>query len=161
MVAYVFTDWWIDYCITSSKKYSSYIQDDNKFNDILNQDTKEGEMGQPWKRFLTATRKILQGQINLVFCSGHNVPTLFQNLQKEVLNLQGAWHSPNMLFTMVHGQVSVLKPDNTPALWVWTLATFTSIKPMVSMNTSDHLICCIVSNVYNCYRIETDTILII
>jgi len=33
---------------------------------------------------------------NSVFCSGYNVPSLFQNLQE-------AWHPPSMLPTIVHG----------------------------------------------------------
>jgi len=49
---------------------------------------------------LTANKKVWK---NLVFCSIYNASTLFKNLQK-VFNLQGVWHSPNMLPTMVHGQ---------------------------------------------------------
>ena len=42
---------------------------------------------------------------SMEFCEGLNVPTLFQNLQKRsVCSVQGSWHSPNTLHTIVHGQ---------------------------------------------------------
>jgi hypothetical protein len=45
------------------------------------------------------------GTKNLFFCSSYNAaPTLFQTLQKKFFKMHGAWHSPNMLPTMVHGQ---------------------------------------------------------
>jgi hypothetical protein len=37
-------DWLIDDCLTSSDQYLSYIQDENKFYNILNPDRKEGDM---------------------------------------------------------------------------------------------------------------------
>ena len=44
------------------------------------------------------------GTENVVFCSGYNVPTLFFKSTTEAFSMQGAWHSPNMLPTMVQGQ---------------------------------------------------------
>jgi hypothetical protein len=41
---------------------------------------------------------------NVVFCSGYDVPTLSKS-RKHVLSVQGAWHSPSTVPTMVHGQV--------------------------------------------------------
>jgi len=41
----------------------------------------------------------------LAFCNDNNALVL--NLQKGYCNVQGVWHTPNMLATMVHGQVSI------------------------------------------------------
>ena len=40
---------------------------------------------------------------NLVFCSGYNAYTFLKSTE-EVFYVQGAWHSVNMLLTMVHDQ---------------------------------------------------------
>ena len=40
---------------------------------------------------------------NLILCSTYNAPTLFAKSKKEVFSVQGAWHSPNTLSTMMQG----------------------------------------------------------
>jgi hypothetical protein len=51
-------------------------------------------MGKLEEWHLTAIEKLR----DLIFCSVYNAPTLFQNLQ-EIFDVQGTWHSPNMLPT--------------------------------------------------------------
>jgi hypothetical protein len=41
---------------------------------------------------------------NLVFYSNYDEASLFRILQKRSFNVQGVWHSANMLPSMVHGQ---------------------------------------------------------
>lgn len=54
----------------------------------------------------------MESWVVITISSGHNVTTLFQNLQR-FFNIQGAWNSPNILPTIVHWP-SVLQPDNPP-----------------------------------------------
>ena len=42
---------------------------------------------------------------NLAFCSSNTGLILSQNVLKFFFNLQTAWHSPNALHTIIHGQV--------------------------------------------------------
>ena len=60
-----------------------FIEDENKFNN------KYDELG---------------GTINLVFCSGYKAPTLSSEISKEMFSVQGAWQSPRMFPSTVHGQ---------------------------------------------------------
>jgi len=41
---------------------------------------------------------------NVVFCSSYNIPTLFRNTKMYTQEVQGTWHSPNTLPTMIHAQ---------------------------------------------------------
>ena len=63
------------------------------------------------------------GTTNLVFCSGYNLST-FSKSTKEDLNMQGAWHSPNTLPTVVHCQAFCIitwQPPIKRKLPIWHL----------------------------------------
>jgi len=81
----------IDYCLTCTKLYFSYIQDENTFNNNKNYIEMREEIGQP-VRLLTDTvfsKETWVGTKNLVYCNGYNlnVHILFQNLQKKKRSL--------------------------------------------------------------------------
>ena len=64
------------------------------------------------------------GANKLAFCSGQSVQTLFSKYTKEIYNVQGSLHFPNMLTTMVHGidfyralNLSSTNWDHTGKVW--------------------------------------------
>ena len=100
----------IDYCLMPSEQYFSSIQYKHKFiiykkyyiyrNKWRNESTRSRTYFDCyWK-----SMDIWVGTKNLVFCSGYNVSYSFSKSTKEVISGQAAWHSPNMLPTMIHGQ---------------------------------------------------------
>jgi hypothetical protein len=62
-------------------------------------------MGQPGQRHSCHWKSIESWVWTkyLVFCSDYNVPLFFENYKK-VFSVQRAWHSPNTLPKMAHGQ---------------------------------------------------------
>ena len=118
----------IDYCLTSSEQYFSYVQDENEFNNILNSDNKEGVIGHCENMESCIRTKCL------AYCSSYSL----LNLQ-EVFKVHGVLHFPNTLPNMVHGQVfRIVNWDprrrappihhhgtHWTALWIWALLTFT------------------------------------
>ena len=68
-------------------------------------------MDQSGQRLVKATYKNMENLVrttNLVFYSSYDEASLFRILQKRSFNVQGVWHSANMLPSMVHGQAFVL-----------------------------------------------------
>ena len=59
-------DWLIDFCLTSSEQYFSYIQDENKFHNTNVHknyiEMREGK-GQLSQRLLTATKKSMESWV--------------------------------------------------------------------------------------------------
>ena len=64
-------------------------------------------MGQPVHQLLIATDKVERELGREEHCSlyGYNATTFFPKSTNEVFSGQGAWHSPNLLPTIVQGQV--------------------------------------------------------
>jgi hypothetical protein len=98
----------------------------------------------------------------------------FLKSTKEIFSLQGAWHSPSTLNTMVHGQafsiITLQSPihatptrskGNPPvrfqkmrwaALWIWTLGIFTSTQVSFLTMINTHISIC---QTYSDHRIRS------
>jgi hypothetical protein len=116
-------NWLIDYDLTSSDQYFTYIQDENRFNNISIQFNILMEIAQ----YIQLTLKPFYGRnegedgsttfhchCRTVWRVGYERTTLsfvaatmrllFFEIYKRGLRVQGMWHSPNVLPTMVHGR---------------------------------------------------------
>jgi hypothetical protein len=116
-------NWLIDYDLTSSDQYFTYIQDENRFNNISIQFNILMEIAQ----YIQLTLKPIYGRnegedgsttfhchCRTIWRVGYERTTLsfvaatmrllFFEIYKRGLRVQGMWHSPNVLPTMVHGR---------------------------------------------------------
>lgn len=70
---------------------------------------------------MTATGKVQRFwtvTTNIVFCSFYNVSSLFRSLQiKEICNVHGVRHSPNILPNMIHGHASRIIARQSLLTW--------------------------------------------
>ena len=71
----------IDYCLTSSEQYFSYIQDENRSNNIWQLYINEGKDG---STTFDCHRKDKEFDRVAKCCSGNTAPTLFSKSTKEV-----------------------------------------------------------------------------
>jgi hypothetical protein len=72
-------------------------------------------------------RRDVKRTIYLVFCSGYTAPIFFSKSTKEVSNVQGAWHTPNMLPNMVHGHAFLIIWQPAPREYTWECPVYRAL----------------------------------